>query len=120
VIHKENGGLSDARNVGIVQASGEYIVLLDSDDKFADNDTLQNLFNVIEKHKTDVVVNVNVLAFADGDDKTQANEYTKAISHGIMLPEIISTSNQKASVAFAAWFFVINRTHLISCSLRSI
>lgn len=32
VIHKENGGLSDARNVGIRQSSGEWICLIDSDD----------------------------------------------------------------------------------------
>ena len=37
VIHKENGGLSDARNVGIRMSTGKYLVLLDSDDWIHNN-----------------------------------------------------------------------------------
>ena len=37
VIHKENGGLSDARNVAIDQAKGDWITFIDSDDFVADS-----------------------------------------------------------------------------------
>ena len=32
VLSKQNGGLSDARNYGLVRASGDYIMFIDSDD----------------------------------------------------------------------------------------
>ena len=32
VFHKENGGLSDARNYGLKQAAKEYVIFVDSDD----------------------------------------------------------------------------------------
>lgn len=46
VIHKENGGLSEARNTGIKQAKGEYITFIDSDDAIAEN-TLNPLIDEI-------------------------------------------------------------------------
>ena len=35
VVHKENGGLSDARNAGMSIATGEYVGFVDGDDKIA-------------------------------------------------------------------------------------
>ena len=41
-IHKENGGVSSARNTGLDNASGEYITFIDSDD-FVDKQYLEKL-----------------------------------------------------------------------------
>lgn len=48
VIHKKNGGLSDARNVGLDIANGDYLTLVDSDD-FISAYYVQNLMFAIQK-----------------------------------------------------------------------
>ena len=49
VIHQQNEGLSDARNVGLHIASGEYITFIDSDDFIGEN-TLSILMTRLEAH----------------------------------------------------------------------
>ena len=50
VIHKANGGLSDARNWGLKFSSGEYVVFLDSDDYWNDCDALFSLYSLLNKY----------------------------------------------------------------------
>lgn len=53
VIHKENGGLSDARNAGIEIATGEYVAFIDSDDSI-EPDFIQKLYDAITEYNADV------------------------------------------------------------------
>lgn len=51
--HKENGGLSDARNYGFEKAHGEYISYIDSDDSIS-SDYFLYLFEMISQNDADV------------------------------------------------------------------
>ena len=55
VIHKTNGGLSDARNAGIEVMKGEYVTFIDSDD-IVEAKFVEKLMNLIEKYDVDVSV----------------------------------------------------------------
>ena len=54
VIHKENGGLSSARNAGLDIALGEYIAFVDSDD-WIEPDAYQHLLEVMERYDVRLV-----------------------------------------------------------------
>lgn len=56
VIHKNNGGLSDARNCGLDNSQGEYAVFLDSDDYWNQNDALEKLNGEIISNNSDIVI----------------------------------------------------------------
>ena len=65
LIHKVNGGLSDARNAGIKLARGEYLMFLDSDDYWEGTSILSDLQKIINKNNPDVIFNYMSSVYPD-------------------------------------------------------
>lgn len=53
-IHKKNGGLSDARNAGLIKASGEYVLYVDSDD-YLEADAIEWMVSCAINHNAEIV-----------------------------------------------------------------
>lgn len=55
VFHKVNGGASTARNMGLDNAKGEYLIFLDADDYWFEDAALEQLHNIAIKNNLDII-----------------------------------------------------------------
>ena len=88
VIHKQNGGLSDARNKGIDAATGEFLVFVDSDDAI--------LSEMIEKLYRRIVIDQSDMAFCG---YKQVNLYGELLSE-VALPDKVLTGFDALKVSY--------------------
>ena len=82
VIHKKNGGLSDARNTGIKKSSGEYIFFADSDD-YVEITIIEKLYNALKASQADMSICGYRLVDESGNElskhnKFESREFTKS------------------------------------------
>ena len=81
VIHQSNQGLSAARNNGVVESSGEYILFVDSDD-YISADCVSFLYSIAKKHNADISI-AKMLKVWNDDGNT---DFTSDVKELVMGP----------------------------------
>ena len=104
VFHKENGGVSSARNMGLEYTKGEYVQFIDSDD-FIERNMFETVYNMCEN--ADVVVT----------DYYMNTENTEIYKKQIVLSDIV-TSIFESKVFGALWNKFLKRSIVTNSNLR--
>lgn len=97
-IHKKNEGLGFARNTGLDNATGDYVVFIDSDD-FADKDLVKDLYEAIKSNNSDTCIGGyrridldNNIVSTHAYDK---DKFIKEDIKNILVPRMIGSSPDK-------------------------
>ena len=117
VIHRENGGLSAARNSGIEIAQGEYVMFVDSDD-YIESNVLGELMAKIERDNLDVLrynyqnVNEQYEVFLPYRDAKRDVDYSETVVDGETF------LNERLGQMCYAVMFIMKRELLNDCIFK--
>ncbi len=87
VLHKENGGLSDARNAGLEVAAGEFISFIDADD-YIELDMYEQMIEEMEDETVSLVAVGFIVTNADGKENVLAAEQKRKMTKEEALMDI--------------------------------
>ena len=117
--HKENGGLSDARNYGLEHATGSYVLFLDSDDYWSQTNGLELLFEQIEKYNSDIVIfGCTDFNNVTGEVKISRTGYDLDFIRSSSKKEILHYLLSTKMLPGGVTIFAFNREIAVSNSLR--
>lgn len=98
VIHKKNGGLSDARNAGLKIAKGDYISFIDSDD-YIDKDMYKFLVEDLIDNNADIAAcNIKYVYEIDGHETVKYNRQNCVLNRFEAMEEYIHNGIVQAVV----------------------
>ncbi len=93
VIHKLNGGLSDARNKGIDAAKGKYIFFLDGDD-WIDRNTIEKLYNLIKEYDAEIAMTTGCPFRESKEDDNEKEDKIEILKEREILIKLILNKNR--------------------------
>lgn len=118
VLHKVNGGLSDARNYGTQYATGDYLIYVDSDDFWMHNDDLDKLVKVAEDNPSVDFINFNCsYYYTDNDSFSPWPLYDKRLSSPKEKNDAVKLLTSTSSMVMSAWMKMIKRQFVVDNNL---
>lgn len=118
IIHQKNGGLSSARNTGLKNAKGKYILFVDSDDYIINQLSISNMITLAEDNKCDILIGNGYRKFENGDQipiRRPECVYNKEVYSSEEYLKIILSYRSFVQVA---WLNLYNREFLEKNSLK--
>lgn len=113
IIHKYNGGLSDARNVGLEHATGDYVMFVDSDDFWVGKDSLEKLIRETELSPQCDFIGFNFFNYYENNDLyVPWKRYSQQIIHNDDKNILIEALVQSGTFPMCAWGKIIKRDFL--------
>ncbi len=116
VLHKENGGLSSARNAGMALARGEYICFVDSDDYIAPG-SVKKLLDWTQGHQADLVFLQCDKVYPDGTLEPMADGVTAQGIRGKTKDEVLNFLAGCPKFPASAWAKLWRRDFLLERGL---
>lgn len=109
VIHKPNGGVSTARNLGMELCTGQYIMFVDADDYLSEN-AVEHLFNRLLADESDLVIG----RYARVIDGVVRNEGHKVLERDALLrqEQALATLGTERELPNAFWGKLYSRSSL--------
>ena len=118
VIHKVNGGLSDARNAGLKVATGEYVIFVDSDDFWTSDKHLEQLVNVVTENLNCDFIGFNCsYYYPESNTYKPWSAYSDEIVKSCMGNETLTALVRSGTVPMSAWMKILKRNFLIDNEL---
>lgn len=118
VIHKENGGLSDARNAGLKAATGDYVVFADGDDFWMERDALEKLISFVKKHNECDFIGYNCsYYYPDTNTFSPWVKYDKKLSENTTGSETMTFLVKSGTFPMSACLKIIKRDFLVKNEL---
>ncbi len=119
VIHKKNGGLSDARNIAVAQSKGEYIVFIDSDD-YVDSNHLSSLWDAMVKNDADMSCSPPIIEYETVDTAENDGLFEHCSKNNVSSFELCVSAREAQAIILrgypvgtSAWSKIIKKEYCV-------